>query len=101
MVINLIILEKRDFTFKERQCEFDQRTGSKTLIPVIVPIYLQRQTPQSAKEVDNHVKSLCRKMHLYAKQNHKKVHLRTLASSVSNIIRNRIPTETCRLQMAL
>lgn len=28
-------------TFTERQCEFGQRTGSRSLIPVIVPMYLQ------------------------------------------------------------
>ena len=27
-------------TFTERQCEFGQRTGSRSLIPVIVPMYL-------------------------------------------------------------
>lgn len=46
-------------TLTERQCEFAQRTGSKSLIPVIVPIYR-----------------------------------RTLDSSVSNSILNRMPTET-------
>ena len=28
-------------TLTERQCEFGQRTGSKSLIPVIVPMYLE------------------------------------------------------------
>lgn len=46
-------------TFTERQCEFGQRTESKSLMPVIVPMYR-----------------------------------RTLDSSVSNSILNRIPTET-------
>lgn len=46
-------------TFTERQCELGQRTGSKSLMPVIVPMYR-----------------------------------RTLDSSVSNSIRNRMPTDT-------
>lgn len=31
-------------TLTDRQCEFGQRTGSKSLIPVIVPIYLNPNT---------------------------------------------------------
>lgn len=31
---------KKKYTFTDRQCELDQRTGSKSPIPVIVPIYL-------------------------------------------------------------
>jgi len=31
-----------DFTLTDRQWEFGQRTGSKSLMPVIVPMYLQK-----------------------------------------------------------
>jgi hypothetical protein len=31
------------YTFTERQCEFGQRTASRSLIPVIVPMYLKEK----------------------------------------------------------
>jgi hypothetical protein len=34
-------------TLTERQCEFGQRTGSKSLIPVIVPMYLESNIMES------------------------------------------------------
>lgn len=36
-----IITKCSEQTFTERQCEFGQRTGSKSLMPVIVPMYLK------------------------------------------------------------
>lgn len=36
-------------TFTERQCEFVQRTESKSLIPVIVPMYLKEKKNKTKK----------------------------------------------------
>lgn len=89
-------------TFKERQCEFGHLIGSRSPNPVIVPIYLQKiqlcQHNLSIIWQDNHIYQSSY-VDIHCKQNQKKwaIHLRTLDSSVSNTIRKRIPTETCKL----
>ena len=61
------------FTLTDRQWEFGQRTGSRSLIPVIVPIYLdnrnhrhEKQSP-NVRTTDAHTTPMCHTIISYVK----------------------------------
>lgn len=67
-------------TFTERQCEFGQRAASRSLIPVIVPMYLQIR-------IFDPVRQLCtfESMKIYQANtiHHTSVHLTLLSQKAS------------------